>query len=369
MLELEENFKKNGGEFKKIKLVELFNYKRGTRITKQNRNQGKYPLITAGESFNGVKGYIDAGSNEIFCDAITVDMFCNVFLQCGEFCCDDNILVLKSKNKLTNEVLLYLCAAIAKSKPLFSYAHQYRQKDLVKHILILPVYYDGELAFDYMEQYVRELEAERVRELEAYLLASGLNNYQLADNEREILIAGRGKRKFKAFKFDEVFAKAQTGNFDIQRSHVNGKGCFYINSGLENQGIVGMTDVPAKIFKPETITVDMFGLAWYRDFAYKMATHAHVFSLSSLLPLSSNCLLYLTGTMFYLKKKYNYNNMCNWNKMLRDSLFLPVLENGDIDTAYMEAYIAALKKEVIKDVVKWKDYELEAYKFVTNNES
>ena len=56
------------------------------------------------------------------------------------------------------------------------------------------------------------------------------------------------------------------------------------------------------------------------------------------------CLLYLTGTMFYLKKKYNYNNMCNWNKMLQDSLFLPVLENGDIDTAYMEAYIAALKK-------------------------
>ena len=188
LLELEENFKKNGGEFKKIKLVELFNYKRGTRITKQNRNQGKYPLITAGESFNGVKGYIDAGSNEIFCDAITVDMFCNVFLQCGEFCCDDNILVLKSKNKLTNEVLLYLCAAIARSKPLFSYAHQYRQKDLVKHILILPVYYDGELAFDYMEQYVRELEAERVRELEAYLLASGLNDYQLTDNERKILI-------------------------------------------------------------------------------------------------------------------------------------------------------------------------------------
>lgn len=130
-----------------------------------------------------------------------------------------------------------------------------------------------------------------------------------------------------------------------------------------------MTDVPAKIFKPETITVDMFGLAWYRDFAYKMATHAHVFSLSSLIPLSSNCLLYLTGTMFYLKKKYNYNNMCNWNKMLQDSLFLPVLENGDIDTAYMEAYIAALKKEVIKDVVKWKDYELEAYKFVINNKS
>lgn len=55
--------------------------------------------------------------------------------------------------------------------------------------------------------------------------------------------------------------------------------------------------------------------------------------------------------------------------MLQDSLFLPVLENGDIDTAYMDAYISALKKAVIKGVVEWKDFELEAYKIVTNNES
>lgn len=189
--ELEEDFKKNGGFIKDIKLTTLFKYKRGTRITKQNRNQGKYPLITAGESLNGVKGYIEAGTNEIFSDAITIDMFCNVFLQCGEFCCDDNILVLKPKNKLSHEVLLYLCAAIAKSKPLFSYAHQYRQRDLVKHIIKIPYYLNGEIAYHYMEQYVRELEAERVRELEAYLIASGLNNYQLTENEQEILRGGR----------------------------------------------------------------------------------------------------------------------------------------------------------------------------------
>lgn len=166
------------------------------------------------------------------------------------------------------------------------------------------------------------------------------------------------------FGFDEIFAKAQTGDFDIQRSHVNGKGCLYINSGLENQGVVGMTDVPAKTFNPETITVDMFGLAWYRDFSYKMATHAHVFSLKTLNHLSSNCLLYIVGTMFYLKHKYNYNNMCNWSKMLQDKLLLPVLENGQLDTTYMDTYISALKKLVIKEVVEWKDRELATLKSV-----
>ena len=32
----------------------------------------------------------------------------------------------------------------------------------------------------------------------------------------------------------------------------------------------------------------------------------------------------------------------------------------------MDAYISVLKKLVIKDVVEWKDYEIEAYKFVVN---
>lgn len=48
--------------------------------------------------------------------------------------------------------------------------------------------------------------------------------------------------------------------------------------------------------------------------------------------------------------------------MLQDSLLLPVLENGDLDTAYMDSYITALKKSVIKDVVEWKDRELSAFR-------
>lgn len=46
-------------------------------------------------------------------------------------------------------------------------------------IVKLPVK-NGEIDFDFMEAYVRELEEERVRELSAYLKVSGLDNYELS---------------------------------------------------------------------------------------------------------------------------------------------------------------------------------------------
>ena len=45
-------------------------------------------------------------------------------------------------------------------------------------VIDLPTYHD-EIAFDYMESYIRELEQERIRELDAYLKATGLNDYEL----------------------------------------------------------------------------------------------------------------------------------------------------------------------------------------------
>lgn len=106
----------------------------------------------------------------------------------------------------------------------------------------------------------------------------------------------------------------------------------------------------------------MFGYAWYRDFAYKMATHAHVFSLSSKEQYSENVLLYLVSAMSYLKKKYNYNEMCNWTKMKNEKLYLPISACDQLNIALMENYIQAIKKLVIADLIEWKDLQINTYK-------
>lgn len=53
--------------------------------------------------------------------------------------------------------------------------------------ITLPLDKNGNIAFDYMEKYIRFLEAERIEELEAYLLATGLKDYNLNDREKSAL--------------------------------------------------------------------------------------------------------------------------------------------------------------------------------------
>ena len=55
----------------------------------------------------------------------------------------------------------------------------------------LPITTSGEIDFEFMESFIAELEAERIAELEAYLLATGLTDYILTAEEKAVLQAFR----------------------------------------------------------------------------------------------------------------------------------------------------------------------------------
>ena len=184
---LEREFRSNGGEFREYKVTNLFNYSRGTRLIKSNRQDGKYPLVTAGEFNQGVKGFIEPNTQKIYNNAITIDMFCNTFVHLDDFCCDDNILVLQSKNPINHKALFYIATVMSMDKYKFGYGKQYRMNSLEAHKILLPTL-GGEINFSFMEKFIEELERERVEELDAYLRATGLKNYELTQSEKSALV-------------------------------------------------------------------------------------------------------------------------------------------------------------------------------------
>lgn len=172
------------------------------------------------------------------------------------------------------------------------------------------------------------------------------------------------KVKWGEYKLKDLF-ESSNGDFDIQKKHVNDKGHYIVTAGLTNNGILGKTDVKAKIFNKNTITVDMFGCAFYRQFKYKMVTHARVFSLKPKIEINYRQGLFLSNALHFLSKKFGYGNMCSWDKIKDEKIQLPV-KNGKIDFEFIENFISVIHKLVIEDFVFDANRKIEIMKTIVN---
>lgn len=157
---------------------------------------------------------------------------------------------------------------------------------------------------------------------------------------------------------------SQNGDFDIKKSHINNKGTYVVTAGVNNYGILGKTDVKAKIFSKNSITIDMFGNAFYRQFDYKMVTHARVFSLSAKFSMTEKQGLFLANAFTFLNSNFGYDNMCSWEKIKSKTIQLPQ-KNGKIDFNFMESFIAELQARHIAELQARHIAELQAYLKVT----
>ncbi|MBH0291352.1 restriction endonuclease subunit S [Helicobacter pylori] len=155
--------------------------------------------------------------------------------------------------------------------------------------------------------------------------------------------------KWGEFRLGDLF-EASNGDFDIQKRHINHKGEFVITAGLSNNGVLGQSDIKAKVFESHSITIDMFGCAFYRSFPYKMVTHARVFSLKPKFEINHKIGLFLSTLFFDYPKKFGYENMCSWAKIKNDKVILPLKPTAntqtldDINFNFMEKFIAELEQ-------------------------
>lgn len=164
---------------------------------------------------------------------------------------------------------------------------------------------------------------------------------------------------WKEFRLGDLF-ESSNGDVDIQKSHINGTGIPVVSAGEMDMGIIGRSDFSARIFSANTITVDMFGNAYFRDFEYKMVTHARVFSLNLKDgELTKEAGLFLAATISKFKEIFSFNNMCSWNKIKDFKILLPAKEIEEIDFEYMEARIKELEEARIMELEEMRIKEFE----------
>lgn len=326
------------------------------------------PAITCTTENNGISCYVKKENATIFknCISVAANGDAPVFYQSNEFTILQDAYVIDFKDKkLNKKENLFFTALLKKALKKFDWANKSGWERVKNENILLPTTQNGEIDFEFMESFVAELEAERVAELEAYLAAASLKDYELTADELSALSKFENYN-WGEFRIGDLFT-SKTGDTDLQQKDINGKGEYFLNSGYTNCGVNGKTDRPARIFLKNTITIDFLGYVFYRNFDYKMATHNHIFSLSGEVIKNEKIGLFLVASLSYLKNLFSFSNMGTWTKFKDLNIKLPITAIGEIDFEFMNNFIKAIKKLVIKDVVLYTDNKIKATKSIVSS--
>ncbi|MCI6177812.1 MAG: restriction endonuclease subunit S, partial [Campylobacter sp.] len=81
--------------------------------------------------------------------------------------------------------------------------------------------------------------------------------------------------------------------------------------------------------------------------------------------ISKNLLFFFATTIQKsIKLKFSYELKASWERVKNENIKLPITANGEIDFDFMENFIKAIQKLIIKDLVIWSQKKIEATKQV-----
>lgn len=376
-------------------VTDFFEIKKGKRLTKANMVPGDIPFVGSSATNNGITAYI--GNDTHLHEPGTITVSYNgsvgeVFLQDERFWASDDVNVWYPKQKMTIEVKLYFMAAIKKLSAKYSYTNKWTIDKMRSELVELPVDSDGKPNFNCMQERIVELEQERIAELEqeriaerdAYLVASGLDDYELTVEDKQILSLspesasdeadaseadfGNGQVRFKKFKIIDVFDVRNTKC--VARNQISpGSGVVpYLTAG-NTDNAVGAYISCRKEWLDDGNCVFIGGktmVVTYQEHDFvSNDSHNLALYLKDKSHRTSRVQQYLvTIVKKALSHKYYWGDSISKNKIQNDVFYLPVTSNGHIDFDYMERYIRAIEKLTIADVVKYKDGLIDATKKV-----
>lgn len=177
-----------------MKLEKLFKVISNPQLNKNAfvfSEKGQYPYFTRTVTNNGILGYVEYldEKHKIPGNSLAVGMLgMQFFYMKSDFYAGQFTKTVFPKFEPFNEkIAIYFISILNKCAKIFLSVLVRDFVSVFNDTEIIVPYKNNRIASEYIEQYVRELEAERIRELEAYLLASGLNDYKLSKTEADIL--------------------------------------------------------------------------------------------------------------------------------------------------------------------------------------
>ena len=362
--------KLNNVEWGEFLLKDLFEIKSNPQLNKDNfsfSENGAYPYFTRTVFNNGILGYVDYFDEEhkISGGCLAVGMIgMQFFYMEKDFYAGQFTKRAVPKNfSLTKKTALFFISLLSQYQKIF-------QEKLVRDFektfyqikIKLPTK-NGEIDFEFMEKFITELEAERIVELDAYLTAAGLKDFILTDEE-EFVLENLNSCILKKFLLKDLFNEIYQGRRLKKDDQISGKIPF-VMSGVTNCGVVGYISNPVASFPKNSITVDIFGNTFYRNYDFGAGDDTGVYWNSEKNYSAKTMLFFATAIQKFLTGKFSYGKKLRSSQSKNFEIYLPT-KDGEIDYEFMEKFITAVQKIIIADVVKYSEEKISAYRQAAN---
>jgi hypothetical protein len=307
---------------------------------------------------------------------------------------------------MNESIGLFLVSILDKNKAFYNHSNSWSGDKLLNTKILLPATETCEPDWNYMQERIAELEQERIAELEQeriaeleqYLIATGLNDYELTDGDKQILAtkltggasqsseSGSGCwKEARLFRIGDLFEKPnlrwiasrkfnkatdlslkQTNEFDLPLVNAkNGNnGIMYYGRRADFSYVDGGID----IVNDGAIST---GNVYPQPYDVGVLYNAYIVTLKSGIKSATIYEFIACSLGKSIKQLFDYNNKACWDKVKECTVLLPIqtADNEPFidslctyhqmgytpDWDFMDKYIRAIEKVVIADVVKYKD--------------
>ena len=329
-------------------------------------DRGKYPTFSSDSTNNGIVGYSNL-SPSFLCDED-----CPIFVIFGDhtrtfniaqtsFNVMDNVKVLKPNKKYKLSELLFITSSWKKGIKNLGYARHWK---IAKEAKILLPTKNNQIDFDFMESFIAELEAERIAELEAYLKVSGLDNYELSDEELKAL-RDYDSMEWREYKLGELFeVKTYKKRFDANKVTLVSKGGspYVVRKSTEN-GIKGfISEDDSYLNEGNTISFGQdTATSFYQEQPYFTGDKIKILKPKFNGFNKDNAQFFVSAITRSFSKFSWGSSSYSVDIISNQKLALPVL-NNEIAIKYIEVISKAISKLAIKDVVQYTNERIETTK-------
>ena len=351
---------------------------------------GSVPLISNSSTENGVMGFSNLEPNNkgntITCSDTTIGAD-TMFYQEKDFIGYSHIQNLVPKFEPFNRAIasMIISACRVATSTLYDYGNKFNRDSMNKTKIHLPTQ-NGKIDFAFMENFIAELEerriqemeVERIVELEAYLRVTGLSDYILTEEERAVLEAFRSGKiswggvildkqqvkdiEWRVFRMEDVLEWQPQKEIDPLKldklKDKNQKLYPFYGQATLNNGIISYNQLVEEVLnnkegKPTILIHSNNQNTIYLESPFYLKDgHGATSVLQSKKLNKLNALYFMSSIKKVILSKYSYNAKATKIELKNTLISLPSVQGKPLYD-YMEVFIRAVQKLVIKDVVQY----------------